>query len=225
MSGSAHAAVQAGQIGHVTVNSPQPNPWKNLLVALLVLVLLGGVAAGVAAWIDASRSDFGSPGGTTWTAQSNSTTSGIPDSPETDEPAETTSKRIPVVTPPTAAPIAEYRVEGPVLEGVITFGMHQSYDFDLDRQAFPGEGADLGLSSSELYTSSGGALMVFKGDQVGDCLDQPARRSVDVERLPAVLCVITDQGGLAVVHPKLVSGPLEQSPRVSVTFELYTVSR
>jgi hypothetical protein len=225
MSGSAHTSVQAGRIGHVIVHPPQPNSSKKLLVALLVVVLLGGIAAGVAVWLDANRADFGSPGGTTWTAQSDSTSTGIPDSSKSEEPAATTSKRIPVATPPTAAPVAKYRVEGSVLEGGVTFAVHQSYDLDLDRQAFPSEGADLGLSGAELYAPAGGTLMVLKGDQVADCLDQPAKQSVDVERLPAVLCVVTDQGGLAVVHPKLVSGPLEQSPRVSITFELYTVSR
>jgi hypothetical protein len=226
MYGSAHTSVQAGRIGHVTVHPPQPNQWKKLLVVVLLVVLpLGGIAAGVAVWLDANRRDFGSPGDTTWTAQSDSTPPGIPDSPETEESAATTSKTIPVATPPTAAPVAKYRVEGPVLEGGFTFGMHQSYDLDLDRQAYPSEGADLGLSAAELYAPASGALMVLKGDQVADCLDQPAKQSVAVERLPAVLCAVTDQGGLAVVHPKLVSGPLEQSPRVSITFELYTVSR
>jgi hypothetical protein len=211
MSGRARTSVQAGSIGQVTVHPPPTPLWRILLVVAVAVLLLGAV---VAVWLDET-------GGRS--AQSNSTEPGIPRTSEIVESTTgATSGRIPLTT---TVESPEDKVDGPVLSGEFTLGVSQSHDLDQDRSAFPSAGADLGLSGEALYAPATGELRLPKGGHAADCLDQPARQQVAVDRLPTTVCVVTDQGALATVHPKLVSGPLERSPRVSVTFELWTVPR
>ena len=226
MSGRVYGnSVQAGRIDSLHIG-PQPPPWRNLLVVAVVALLLGAAGVVVAISLDnaaEARSPISPPG-------SNSSSVGIsttPESvPETTEETTTTPRRIPTTTT-TTSPAVEYKVEGPVLVGEVELRSQNSYDLDRDQQAFSDEGGDVILDCCALHTFSGRELTFPGGDQPADCLGQPTRRNVVVEKLQEhpTLCVVTEQGRLATVHATLVSGPLESNPRVKITYELWSVSR
>ncbi|HEX6347501.1 hypothetical protein [Umezawaea sp.] len=202
--------------------APQPPPWRKALVVALVALLLGVSAVVVAIVLDGSEK-FTPPA-------HDSSTTGIPPtsgkaSERTEPDTTTTAKGIPLTT--TARPAVEYRVEGPVRTGGAELGASTGYDLDRDRGAFPSEGADVLLDCCALHALADGEMSFPRGDQPADCLDQPTRQELAVGELGEhpTLCVVTDRGALATVHATLVSGPLESGPRVSVTYELWTVSR
>jgi hypothetical protein len=187
-------------------------------VVALVALLVGAAAAIVVASLD----DSGKGGA----IATDSTSTGIPttseSASETSGPTTATSKTV----PPTST-VAEYEVDGPVRTGTVELRSQTSYDLDHDRQAYPGEGADVVLDCCALHAFPDDRMSFPRGDRPADCLGQPTRQNVVVEELREhpTLCVITDQGGLATVHATLVSAPLETFQRVSITYELWSVSR
>ncbi|MFC0063413.1 hypothetical protein ACFFQW_06450 [Umezawaea endophytica] len=196
----------------MTIGHKPPPWWKSLVAVLLVAVC----AVVVAVVLDGS----GKFGGT----RSDSSSTGIPSA--TEIISGTTEPDIPTSTKTTTT-TREYEVGGPVRTGEVELAALTGHDLDRDREAFPREGADVLLDCCALHALAEDEMSFPRGDRPADCLGQPTRQELAVEKLQEhpTLCVVTDQGGLATVHATLVSGPLESSPRVAITYELWTVSR